>query len=63
MEGLIFGILWYITLYLRIAWTSAFKQFFLLATKLPANLAAAEGVVYSRDTRCSSLKTSIFSIF
>ena len=63
MEGLIFGILRYITLYLRIAQTSAFKQFFLLATKLPANLAAAEGVVHSRDTRCSSLKTSIFSIF
>ena len=39
-------------LYLRVAWTSAFKQFFLLATKLPANLAAADGVAYSSDTRC-----------
>ena len=31
-----------------------------LATKTPANLAAADGVVYSGDTRCSSLRTSQF---
>ena len=49
-------------LYLRVAWTSAFKQFFLLATKLPANLAAADGVAYSSDTRCSSLSFYFFNI-
>ena len=47
-------------LYLRVAWTSVFKQFFILATKLPANLAAPDSVVYSSDTRCSSLRTSQF---
>ena len=31
-----------------------------LTTKLPANPAAADGVVYSSDTRCSSLRTSQF---
>ena len=36
-----------------------------LATKLSANFAAADGVVYSSDTHCSSLRTSqfYFSIF
>ena len=31
-----------------------------IATKLPANLAAADGVAYSSDTRCSSPRTSQF---
>ena len=31
-----------------------------LATKLSANFTTADGVVYSSDTRCSSLRTSQF---